>query len=191
MKFKSLRFEDIVNMKTGKNMPVLAFLDVETTGLSAGYGDRVCEIAILRLPPKGKAKKWQSLVNPQRNISYGASMVNGITNEMVSSAPLFDDIAGNVYELIEDAVVVCHNAPFDLSFIYSEFKHSGFCLPDFQVIDTLQIARNYFKFPSNKLGSIADYMGIKPNNQHRALADVQTTCKIFKRMLSDAVKSKS
>lgn len=164
-----------------KNMklPALAFLDVETTGLSAMRDDRICEIAVLRIEADGAQTQYQTLVNPLRPLSPGASAINGITDEMVAGAPEFSDVADKINELIRDAVLVCHNAQFDTSFLSMEFSCCGRSLCSRAVVDTLKIARNYFNFPSNSLGRIASYLGIKTEGQHRALADVIMTKKIF------------
>lgn len=160
-------------------LPVLAFLDVETTGLSTAHNDRICEIAILRCQGQQKITHWETLINPLRPISPGASAVNGITNEMVERSPLFKNVAPKVLELIDGAVLVCHNAPFDLSFLAAELEACGRTLPNLPVIDTLRIARQHFDFPSNSLGNIAAYLEIDVTEQHRAMADVYTTHKVF------------
>lgn len=160
-------------------LPVLAFLDLETTGLSTAYNDRICEIAILRCQGHRKMTHWESLINPLRPISPAASAVNGITNKMVVDSPLFKHVAKKVLELIDGAVLVCHNAPFDLSFLAAELEECGHTLPNSPVIDTLKIARQHFDFPSNSLGNIAAYLEIDVKEKHRAMADVYTTHKIF------------
>ncbi|MHB9155109.1 MAG: exonuclease domain-containing protein [Endomicrobiales bacterium] len=167
-------------MSTEKlKLPVMAFIDVETTGLSTAYHDRICEIAVLRCQGQRKVTHWQSLVNPCRPISPAASAVNSITNKMVARSPLFKQVSAKFLELIEGAVLVCHNAPFDLSFLSAELEDCGLTLPNLPVIDTLKIARQHFDFPSNSLGNIAAYLEIDVKEKHRAMADVYTTHKIF------------
>src|SRR3989339_446802 len=166
------------------HLPSLAFLDVETTGLSPVYDDRVCEIAVVRVAPDGTHSLWQTLINPQRPISQGASAVNGITGEMVEDAPAFERVTDELLTQISDATVVCHNAPFDIGFISMEFARQQRQLPPFPVIDTLKIARKHFHFPSNSLGNIAAYLGIEVTEKHRALADAFTTWKVFEYMSS-------
>ena len=169
-------------------LPDLAFVDVETTGLSTAYNDRVCEIAILRCQGAKKIAQWQSLINPTRPISPGASAVNGITNKMVANAPLFKDVADKILKLVDDAVLVCHNVPFDLSFLCAEFENCGRTFPNLSAIDTLKIARQSFDFPSNSLGNIAAYLEIDVEEHHRAMADVVTTHKIFTYFLNELNK---
>lgn len=166
-------------------LPTLAFLDVETTGLSTQDGDRVCEIAILRRDENGEIQRWHSLVNPLRPISSGAQAVNRITPEMLQEAPVFEKVAPKVLELIEGSRLVCHNAYFDLNFLAMELALCDIALPQLQIIDTLRLARQYFSFPSNGLQKIADILEIKVEEKHRAMADVDTTYKVFKKFWTD------
>ena len=153
----------------------LAFLDVETTGLSAWFGDRICEIAILRCRGDEIIDSFDTLVNPARPISPGAARVNGLTDEELTGAPCFTEIAAQVEARLEGAIVVCHNAPFDLGFMCSEFNRLGQEFPPVKAIDTLRLARTHFAFPSNSLQAIADTLRIDRSGAHRALADVLTT----------------
>ena len=152
-----------------------AFLDVETTGLSAWFGDRICEVAILRCRGEEILEQFDTLVNPERPISPGAARVNGLEDEDLAGAPLFFEIAGQVKSLLEEAIIVCHNAPFDLGFVSSEFTRLGQSLPPLEVIDTLLLARKYFDFDSNGLQAIAGYLRMDRSGAHRALADALTT----------------
>lgn len=179
---------DIKNHMTTVDKFAFTFIDVETTGMAAFYDDRVCEIGIARCDGLELVSTWSSLVNPERPISYGAMNVHGISNEMVETAPKFKDVADEILKLISGAVVVCHNAPFDLSFINAEFTKCGKTLPEFQVMDTLKIARRYFNFPSNSLGNIANSLHIDLENAHRALADAVATQKVFAHMMKDLEK---
>lgn len=166
-----------------ENLP-LSFLDVETTGLTPRFGDRVCEVAVLRCND-GKTRAFESLVNPQRPISPGASSVNRITDRMVEGAPFFDDIVPQVLELLEGAVIVCHNAPFDLGFLSKELELLHIKMVDNPVIDTLRLARKCYNFPSNSLGNVAKYLSISIDIEHRAMADVHITRAVLSHFLDD------
>jgi DNA polymerase-3 subunit epsilon len=161
----------------------LAFLDTETTGLSPWFGDRICEIAILRCQGDTLLDSFETLVNPQRPLSPGAARVNGLSVLDLADAPLFAEIAPQVRLWLEDAIVVCHNAPFDLSFISTEFNRLGQNFPTVQVIDTLVLARTHFNFGSNGLQAIAGALGIQRPGAHRALADVCTTRAVLEHFL--------
>jgi len=157
----------------------LTFLDFETTGIDARGGERVCEVGILRCFGLQIEKEYSSLVNPQKHISAGASAVNGITDDMVNGAPCFSSIAPELLSLMENSIIVCHNAPFDLSFLCSELLNNNMPMIENYLIDTLSVARKHFHFPSNKLQSIASGLGIDPGQKHRALADVHTTRQVL------------
>ena len=165
----------------------LAFLDVETTGLSPLSGHRVCEIAVARFRGGEMTDSFETLINPMWPISPGASRVNGITDDDVREAPRFREVADRVEELMEGAVIVCHNAPFDLSFIGNEFDRVGKQLECYEVIDTLDIARCFFYFGSNSLGNIADELKINTDGAHRAMADVLMTQAVFMAFMDDLV----
>jgi hypothetical protein len=115
--------------------------DVETTGLSAADGHRVCEFALLRFLRGTVIDSFVSLVNPLRPIDPGASAVNGITDEMVAAAPTFADLLPRILDFLADDPLVFHNAPFDLSFLRSEARIAGGSWPGNRVIDTLLLAR--------------------------------------------------
>jgi DNA polymerase-3 subunit epsilon len=105
----------------------LVFVDVETTGASTDYGDRVMEIGIVRVEGGGavcggRAIEYQQLIDPQRRISAGVVALTGITQAMVSGQPKFADVLPRVVELMSGAVVIGHNVRFDLSFLHGEFR---------------------------------------------------------------------
>jgi DNA polymerase III epsilon subunit family exonuclease len=158
----------------------IVVVDVETTGLSAAYGDRVCEVGILRAQGDEILDTYQTLVNPQRPISPGASRVNGLRDEDVCQAPLFAEIAGEALVRIDGAALLCHNAPFDLGFLDAEFSRLGLPWGPASVIDTLEIARRYFSYSSNSLPYLAARLGIETPEAHRALGDALTTFQVFR-----------
>jgi DNA polymerase III subunit epsilon len=162
-----------------------AVVDVETTGLSARIGDRICEVAVVVAQGGQIVEQWQTLVNPGRPISYGASAVTGISDSMVRGAPSFHSVAARLVGVLDGAVLVAHNASFDLSFLSSELRAIGQEPPGNPVIDTLALARRCYTFPSNRLGSIARSLGIKVDGLHRALADATVTWQVLKRFLWD------
>jgi DNA polymerase-3 subunit epsilon len=163
----------------------LAFLDVETTGLSARHGDRVCEIAVVRSRLDLVQATFQSLVNPERPISPGASAVNHLCDQDVRDAPRFSEIVDTVLSTIQAAVLVCHNAPFDLGFLATELRRTPreFTAP--VVIDTLALARQCYTFRSNSLPRIASALGIPTPDSHRALGDAVTTREVYLRFIED------
>jgi len=173
-----------VNYMNPSEVP-FSFLDVETTGLDPSQGDRICEIAVLKTVNGTVVDEFTTLINPGRSIPQSAVTVHGITDTMVRRAPFFRDIANDLLGFIRDTVIVAHNARFDMGFLTKEYANLSLTLPEYNVIDTLGIARRYYTFPSNSLGMIADYIGLPADTEHRALADVTTTKNIFDYFLMD------
>lgn len=159
----------------------LAFLDVETTGLRPDLDDRVVEIALLRTQGAAEVARFVSLVNPGRRLNAGAAQVNGITPAMLADAPTFDGLVDQLLPLLEGVAVVCHNVPFDLSFLEAELCRAGLPVWDGIALDTLAFARRQYWFRRNSLTAIASQLGIRPMGAHRALADVLTTQAVFRR----------
>jgi len=161
----------------------LVFLDIETTGFNPN-GAKIVEIAMLKIK-NGKSESYETLVNPQCLIPLECSRIHCIYNDMVKNSPVFLEIAKDVADFISDAVVVCHNAKFDLSFVSKELEESGICGKDIQYIDTLELARKHFSFDSNALGAIANAIGLEIETAHRAMADVLTMFSVSKYLFSN------
>jgi len=167
-----------------------AFLDIETTGLSPWFGDRICEVGIVLTDGRRIKDRYQTLVNPERLLSFGAASMNGLTDAELASASLFSAVADEVETHLRDAVVVCHNAQFDLQFLDNDFRRIGREIQIPNLIDSLQLARVYFAFPSNTLASIADVLQVKHDPSHRAIPGALTTRAVFFQMM-DALKANS
>src|SRR5512139_305410 len=156
-----------------------AFLDLETTGLSPWFGDRICEVGIVLTEGRRIKQQFQTLVNPERPLSLGAASTNGLTDEELAYEPVFAEIADEVAEWLKGTVVVCHNAQFDIQFLDSEFRRLGREIQIPNLIDTLLLARQYFELPSYSLLSIAEAFYIPVTNAHRALDDALTNRAVF------------
>ena len=165
----------------------LAFVDVETTGASAAWGDRVIEVGVVRVEGGRVVREYQQLIDPQRRISAGVVALTGITPQMVSGQPTFEQQLGAMLDVMCGAVVLGHNVRFDLSFLRKEFRRSkvDICqaLADAPVFDTVRIARRRFGRGGNGLQQLAPRLGIQPSTAHRALADAQTTAAVFERLM--------
>jgi DNA polymerase-3 subunit epsilon len=163
----------------------LAIFDVETTGLSPAYGHRVCEVGCLRLLDGEVLGQFESLVDPGRPISAGAYRVNRISAEMLLGAPAFEQVADPLLALMEDAVLVAHNAPFDLGFLAAELEIAQLLPPEGPVVDTLSLARRAYSFARNGLQAVARALGVEAGTAHRAMGDVWTTRNVLEQILWD------
>jgi DNA polymerase-3 subunit epsilon len=160
----------------------LAFLDIESTGLSPGEGHRVCEVALLRTRDGAVEASFNTLVDPQRPSSAGALAVHGITPQLLEGAPTFAEIAPVLLPLLAGAALVAHNAPFDVAFLASELERIGWPLPAYPVIDTLVLSRRLLRRPSHSLHALANDLGL-PVPSHRAMTDVLALQALFAHLL--------
>jgi DNA polymerase-3 subunit epsilon len=156
-----------------------AFLDLETTGLSPWFGDRICEVGIILTEGKRIKTTYQTLVNPERLLSPAAASTHRLTDSELARAPLFADVAAHVEAGLKDAIVVCHNAPFDLQFLDSEFRRLSREIEIPNLADTHTIARELFETPSYTLVSLAEAFHLDKVEAHRALADALTDRLVF------------
>jgi len=154
-------------------------LDTETTGLYPLQGGRICEVALLVSRDGARVNSFSTLLNPQVIMLPEVIAIHGITNEMVAGSPVFEEIAPKLISILQDNVLICHNADFDVSFLENEFNLIGLKMPPVTILDTLKFARRHGNFASNRLGNIAKCLGISSDGWHRAMADAVMTEKIF------------
>ncbi len=150
-----------------------ACLDTETTGLSPEGGGKICEVAVSVSKGGQPVEEFSTLVNPGMPMHPDVIAIHGITNEMVKDAPKFADVLPKLLGVLDNCVIVAHNADFDLSFLQYEFEQCGMHFPKYPVIDTLKLARKSGRFEKNRLGYIAQQLGINCDGWHRAMADTK------------------
>lgn len=159
-----------------------AIVDIETTGGNAS-GSRITEIAIVIHDGKKVIDRWETLVNPQREIPLAIFALTGITDELVRDAPIFDDIAEKVLELLTDRIFVAHNVNFDYSFIRHQLAEAGFKWTP-RKLCTVRAARKIKPgLPSYSLGNLCHSLGIVLENRHRAGGDADATTILFSQLL--------
>jgi DNA polymerase III subunit epsilon len=155
-----------------------AIVDIETTG---GYAEnhRVTEIAIYHYDGLQVTDKFHTLINPGRKIPQFITGLTGITSQMVEEAPAFEDIATEIYDWLKDRVFVAHNAHFDYSFLKKEFEEVGINW-NTKKLCTVRLSRKIIPgLNSYSLGRLAESLGIKIPDRHRAGGDALATTKIF------------
>lgn len=168
-------------------------LDFETTGLDSSIG-RVVEIGAIRfrLGPDGLVEEacLACLVDPGMPIPYQATAIHGITDEDVAGAPRFEEVAPALLALVRGAVIVAHNARFDLSFLNAELSRAGMGRAEAESADTVSLSRRAFPGRSSyKLGTIAGALGIDTGSAHRALDDARTCMRLYEACLGLPVRA--
>jgi len=159
-----------------------AILDTETTGFYFDKGDRIVEIAALKIRD-GEIKedeKFTTLINPGRSIPLSATRIHNIVDEMVSGAPCFADILDDLMHFLSDVdFLVMHNAKFDLGFLEAEARHANRELRLPRVVCSVELSKNlYPQFRYHNLNAIAKNFGLsvkEGEGRHRALGDVFLT----------------
>jgi DNA polymerase III subunit epsilon len=161
-----------------------AIVDIETTGgYAAAHG--ITEISIHVFDGHKVVEIYETLVNPQQPIPYYIQSMTGITDDMVKDAPLFEEVAEKVYELLHNKIFVAHNVNFDYSFIKSHLAASNFILNS-KKLCTVRLSRKIFPgFPSYSLGNLCHSLGITINDRHRAGGDTEATVKVFQLLLQN------
>ena len=157
-------------------------LDLETTGISITT-EKITEVGIMKVKNGEVIDEFEIFVNPEKPIPQRVVEVTNITDEMVKDAETIDKVFPKILEFVGDSIIVAHNASFDVGFLKHNAKLLG-CEFNNTYIDTLPLAKDLFPdLKKYKLGKIADSLGIEVDVAHRALADVDTTVKVFNVML--------
>ncbi len=155
--------------------------DLESTGLSSRY-DRIIEIGALRIRQGAIVDRLSMLINPEDVIiSQAASDVSGITMAMVKDQPTFAESKDKILRFFKDAIVVSHNAPFDMGFMVAAFDRFNLSFKP-PVIDTLTLSRYlYADANSHRLGALAKRLGItyEEDKAHRAIYDAEVLVSIW------------
>ncbi|MBI4995133.1 3'-5' exonuclease [Candidatus Peregrinibacteria bacterium] len=155
-------------------MNPLIFLDIETNGMDPSV-HQIIEIACVKWQDGKISESFESLVNPRTLLPYEITLLTGITDAELKTAPVFSEIKPRVIEFIGDLPIVGHNIAFDSSFLRSH--HFEIKNPE---IDTVALARILLlKEPSYALEVLMKKYGLPIKPSHRAMADVETTISFF------------
>jgi DNA polymerase III subunit epsilon len=166
----------------GDSMREIIF-DTETTGLDSA-NDRIIEFGGVELDnrfPTGRS--FHVYINPQgRPVHPEALAIHGLSDDFLADKPSFADIAAELTAFVADAMLVAHNASFDLGFVNAEFQRIG--LPRVssdRVVDTLAIARRKHPMGPNSLDALCRRYGIDNSHRtkHGALLDSELLAEVY------------
>lgn len=156
-------------------------VDLETTGgspVSAG----ITEIGAVKIRGGEVLGEFQTLVDPGGPVPAFIARLTGITTAMVAGAPSIDAVLPSFWEFARDAVLVAHNAPFDVGFLRATTAAAGYPWPCPQVVDTVPLARRAVtrdEVPNHKLSTLATFFRARVSPEHRALADARATVDVL------------
>ena len=160
-----------------------AIIDLETSGFNPP-GSKILEIAILKIDRDGnELDRFETLINPEDG-NVGRTDIHGIELRMLNGAPTFDEVSGRILELIQDSIIVAHNARFEENFLAYELNEAGHDLDLIPALDTLWLARNTIELPNYKLDTVVTGFNQQIFDAHTALGDVIAVSKILPEMLN-------
>ena len=153
-------------------LPAHVFLDLETTGATP-LKDHITEIALIRYEEGIEVSRWETLVNPETSIPPFIQQLTGITNDMVQNAPTFKEVAGELLDYLDGAVMCAHNVRFDHGFLKNEFKRIGIDLRQ-KVLCTVKLSRKlYPEHRGHGLDAVIARHGLACSARHRAMGDTE------------------
>lgn len=160
-------------------------LDTETTGLSAVDGDRLIELGCVEMVNrKLTGNNLHLYFNAGRDSHPDALRVHGITTEFLADKPRFETKIDQIWEYLQGAELIIHNAPFDLGFLNNELKLAKRpplkqCISG--VIDTLVMAKEMYPGKRNSLDSLCDRLGVDNSSRtlHGALLDAELLADVY------------
>ncbi len=170
----------------GRHLATTAFVvvDLETTG--AGPDATITEVGAVRVQSGEVVGEFQTLVNPCTHIPPLIQVLTGITDAMVADAPRLDQVVPPFLEFARDAVLVAHNAGFDVGFLKRACAAQGLAWPGFPVVDTVGLARGVLmrdEVPNVKLATLARHFRSPEAPNHRALTDARATVHVLHGLL--------
>ena len=160
--------------------------DVETTGLSTAY-DTIIELAAVKIKEGKVIERFERFANPHKPLTAKIIELTHITDDMLQDAPEVDEVVKEFKDFIGDAIVVAHNASFDIGFLYTAYEKAGIHGVIHPVIDTLELSR--FLNPtlkSHRLNTLCKKYGIELTQHHRAIYDTEATGELMLYLLKDA-----
>ena len=170
---------DIVTGERGQDFETdFVVFDIETTGFSP-VNNRIIEIGAVKVSEGEIADRFSTFVNPDVPIPFEIEKLTGINDSMVMDAPFIEQVLPEFLAFCGDAVLVAHNANFDMSFIKENAMRQNI-RKEFTYVDTVGIARILLpRQAKHTLDAVAKTMGVSLENHHRAVDDAEATAEIF------------
>jgi DNA polymerase-3 subunit epsilon len=159
----------------------IVMLDFETTGLSPAMGDRITEVAALRIVAGRVTERYVSLINCNARIPSFITSLTGITQQMVDDAPPVRQVLPQLLEFIGTDTLSAHNASFDEKFLKAEAERLGMAPGHQALVCSLKLSRRLFPgMPSYKLGVLSSQLGIRFRSAaHRAESDAEVGAELL------------
>lgn len=165
----------------------IAVIDCESTGLHPSE-DRIVEIAVLRLDEDWMGGTWwETLVNPERD--PGPTFAHQLVAEDLADAPVFADIAPELFEMLDGCILAAHNVNFDAAFLRYETWRLGLPFPNYPLLDTARVGTalgQIIKGDARSLTACCERAGIVVTDRHSARGDAMATGELLREYLQAA-----
>ena len=169
------------------NLNEFIAIDLETTGLDS-QKESVIEISAVKFKNGVQDSVFSYLLNPGKTISPFIEDLTGITNEMVSDKPLFNDIIDEFISFISDFPIVGHNVSFDINFIKVQSKNEIDLEESHQICDTYLLSKAIlFSNTQFSLEALSDYYNLSTKGSHRATNDAINSGLVFLQLLEELI----
>lgn len=159
----------------------IVMLDFETTGLSPAMGERITEVAALRIVDGRVTERFVSLVNCGVRIPSFITQLTGISQAMVDGAPPVTRVLPALLEFIGSSALAAHNASFDEKFLVAEAERLSLVPAHARLVCSLKLSRRVFPgLSSYKLGQLSGQLGIRFRSAaHRAESDAEVAAEVL------------
>lgn len=167
-------------------------MDTETTGLDPMKGDRIIEVGIVEMVGrKFTGEKLHVYINPKRGMDEEVIRIHGISEAFLADKPTFDQVAQALYDFMDGAEIIAHNATFDMNFLNMEFGKVG--MNDFaervKVTDSLVMAKQQYPGQKNTLDALVRRLDVGKQDRtfHGALLDSEILAEVYLAMTGGQV----
>lgn len=162
---------------------IFVCLDCEMTGLDATE-DRIIEIGIAKFTFEQILEVYESLIDPEREISIESIAIHHISQEMVRGKPKLEQVLPEILKLVGSHIIVGHGILHDIDMIAKACERSQIPsrIRQNRILDTLRMARLYGDSPVNSLEQLRRHFNIEPEGAHRAMSDVIVNMHVFKHL---------
>lgn len=153
-------------------------LDLEVTALDPEQAE-IIDVGLVAFSRDGVMERFDSLVRPKGEVPFVVQSLTGITPEMLTEAPSFEEVAERIAEFVGDSPVVGQSIDFDLAHLRAKGIY-----PKGSALDTFHLAAIFLPgLTSHRLEAIAAALGVELVDAHRALPDAEATALVFRRLL--------
>lgn len=164
--------------------PIYAIVDIEATSGSLHSDEGMIQFACILFQDGRVLEEFNTLVNPLKQVPVRIQELTGITQQDVDYAPLFEEIAPIIHELLQETIFVAHNVAFDFEFLNEQFQRVGLPSLEIPAMDTVVLSQILFPNANYyNLQELTEWLGYDLDTPHDALYDARATVFLLRQLL--------